>query len=652
MAWTLKHILLTLFIVLFQLHVNAVGKEQQKASVPSIDFDHLNLSKPSPAKIDSAYLFLKSNPIKALGFIEELLSNQNTSAINKSECYYILCLININLSNYDEALKNNLSAIDLVESNSKMTYLISKPIGYIYELKNSNDDAMHAYNNYYDKALARLDTTGIIYSNSGKARILQSQSKFKRARKMHKSVLDLQKQSQDQNGYASTSNNLGEIALNENKSKEAIQHFKKAKKLSTSNSSKYRLYNSEIRSIIKEENNVEELINFQKQEVVISQESNDTVGLLEENLELSNIYIDNQQWDNAIQSIQGNISLSKQVKDYEQLSEGYRNLSKVYKETGKTEEALKTLDQYSQTIDSLYEHKQKLVAEKIAFHKTIDEKQQHIANLRKDAKLNKEKIKVFAKNEELQRETIRQQNIINYALASILGILLITSFIIFRSSKKRKIANQLLALKSLRTQMNPHFIFNALNSVNGFIAANDERQANKYLADFSKLMRAVLENSKSDLVPLESELSIIKLYLQLEHFRFKEKFDYSFEISPDIAIDEIDIPPMFIQPYIENSVWHGLRYKKNKGFLKVNCFKEANTIHFIIEDNGIGRKNSQQFKTQNQKTEQSTGLKNITERLAIINNLNNTNIQVEINDLDSSKDDCGTQVRIKIPIYE
>ena len=129
----------------------------------------------------------------------------------------------------------------------------------------------------------------------------------------------------------------------------------------------------------------------------------------------------------------------------------------------------------------------------------------------------------------------------------------------------------------------------------------------------------------------------------------EEKFDYEFNIDESIIADEVEIPPMLVQPYIENSVWHGLRYKKSKGKLKVECIKKDNAVIFLIEDDGIGREKSQVIKTQNQKTEKSTGLKNIAERLAIINNLNNTNIQVEINNLDDSKEDCGTKVSIKIP---
>src|SRR5690606_21508151 len=117
------------------------------------------------------------------------------------------------------------------------------------------------------------------------------------------------------------------------------------------------------------------------------------------------------------------------------------------------------------------------------------------------------------------------------------------AYLMYKYIKEQKLANNLLALKSLRSQMNPHFIFNALNSVNSFIASNDERTANKYLSDFSQLMRAVLENSEEDFIPLKKELELLELYTKLEHFRFKDKFDYNITVDDAINLDEFQIPP-------------------------------------------------------------------------------------------------------------
>lgn len=116
--------------------------------------------------------------------------------------------------------------------------------------------------------------------------------------------------------------------------------------------------------------------------------------------------------------------------------------------------------------------------------------------------------------------------------------------------------------------MNPYFIFKALNSVNSVIGINDERKANKYLSDFSKYMRSVIENSEEDFVPLQKEIELLELYTQLQHFRFQDKFDYSIEVNEAINFEDYQILHMLLQPYIENALWHGLCYKSEKGHFK------------------------------------------------------------------------------------
>jgi LytS/YehU family sensor histidine kinase len=229
----------------------------------------------------------------------------------------------------------------------------------------------------------------------------------------------------------------------------------------------------------------------------------------------------------------------------------------------------------------------------------------------------------------------------------IILVIATTSYFIYKNAVASKIANQLLALKSLRSQMNPHFIFNALNSVNHFIAQQDERTANKFLSEFSQLMRLVLENSQEDFIPLHKEQEILSLYLKLEHYRFRDKFDYTIDIDENINAEVIEVPPMLIQPYIENAVWHGLRYKERKGNLLLRFKQEPGNLLVEIHDDGIGRKRSAELKTANQKKHNSTGLRNIQERLKILNTVYKAKYQVVINDL---VDGQGTIVKISLPL--
>jgi LytS/YehU family sensor histidine kinase len=195
--------------------------------------------------------------------------------------------------------------------------------------------------------------------------------------------------------------------------------------------------------------------------------------------------------------------------------------------------------------------------------------------------------------------------------------------------------------------MNPHFIFNALNSVNNYIAKSDERNANRFLSDFSVLMRTVLENSEEDFIPLSKELELLELYVKLEHSRFPDKFDYQVNIEESIDIGSFEIPPMLLQPYIENAIWHGLRYKEEKGFLKINVSQlHKDLIQIEIVDNGIGRKKSAALKTENQKKQKSKGMGNIRKRIAILNDMYKNKVDVSISNLQD--DETGTKVVLKL----
>lgn len=267
--------------------------------------------------------------------------------------------------------------------------------------------------------------------------------------------------------------------------------------------------------------------------------------------------------------------------------------------------------------------------------------------LQKDKEMSDKTMNHLMKESELQAAILGSQKTIIYLLCGVLLIGLLVLFYIIRVSKQRRIANQQLALRSLRSQMNPHFIFNALNSVNSFISMSDEHSANRFLTEFSTLMRTVMENSEHDFIPLAKELDIIKIYVELEHFRFNDKFSYQLNIADDLDSEEYVLPPMIIQPYIENAIWHGLRYKETKGELIVSFVNEGDSLKITIQDDGIGREKSKEIKTKNQKKNKSTALKNINERVRLFADLHKIKVEVSIADL--YQDGSGTVVTLLIP---
>ena len=216
---------------------------------------------------------------------------------------------------------------------------------------------------------------------------------------------------------------------------------------------------------------------------------------------------------------------------------------------------------------------------------------------------------------------------------------------------KAKQEQEELRLEALRNQMNPHFIFNSLNSINYFISKNDKLAANHYIADFSRLIRSFLTNLSNDFIPLESELQLIKDYLNLESLRFGDKFTYSLNVNNLNEIVDVFIFPGIVQPFIENAIWHGISGLENrKGHIKIHFNILSKTlIQCVIEDDGIGRSLSTDHR--NLLThKKSRGIGIINERLTLYNNQHKTNYKVRIEDLYFDRKETGTRVIVELPV--
>jgi ligand-binding sensor domain-containing protein len=249
-----------------------------------------------------------------------------------------------------------------------------------------------------------------------------------------------------------------------------------------------------------------------------------------------------------------------------------------------------------------------------------------------------------------------------YISAGILLLLLIFLFQYNRLKRKARVERQRLEMekdlikleqKALRLQMNPHFIFNALNSIQGLITVRDDKTARYFLAKFSKLMRMILENSRQVSIPMEEEVKTIENYLELEKFSSGDKFEYSVQISDNIDPEAIAIPPMMIQPFTENSIIHGLKHLEDrKGEIKVEFEIIDDYLECRIIDNGIGRKKATEIKAQKENYHKSTALVVTQERLGILNK-ELTVKGLEIIDRKGDEgESIGTMVVLRVPVME
>ncbi|MEI6021367.1 MAG: histidine kinase, partial [Bacteroidota bacterium] len=216
----------------------------------------------------------------------------------------------------------------------------------------------------------------------------------------------------------------------------------------------------------------------------------------------------------------------------------------------------------------------------------------------------------------------------------------------------RKVEMSKIELKALRSQMNPHFIFNSLNSIQHYIFNTRSDEAIKYLNKFARLVRVILNNSEKPTVTVGEDLEALKLYLELEQMRFEEKFDFEVKVDESVDPDYDIMPPLLMQPYVENAILHGLNPLPHKGKLSIDLQSKNNFLICTIKDNGIGREKSNEIRrTMPQNKHKSLGMKITEDRLKILNEINRSQLSVIITDLkDAQGNATGTQVQLFVPI--
>lgn len=344
---------------------------------------------------------------------------------------------------------------------------------------------------------------------------------------------------------------------------------------------------------------------------------------------LATIYFLMEDSENVVKSLEESYKLAAAAGKTFEAKESLLQLAEYYKNIGDDKAGLATYEEFLKNLDRII----------LSDHSLTDAK---------TFRVTEERIRRLESEKTLKDELINKKNTFNYLLLGFLAVLILMMVSIVKALYAIKTKNKEIALQSLRREMNPHFLFNSLNSVNQFIAQNNELQANKYLTSYSGLMRNTMENSNKDFVTLGNEIENLTQYLELEHLRFKDKFDFEIVVDSHLDRESLWVPNMLLQPHLENAIWHGLRYKEGKGLLKLCFMQDGKNMLVIVEDNGIGPTKSQALKTHNQKAHESRGLTNTRERMTLINELYKTNIDFTVTE--KAEPETGTTVRVTFPI--
>ncbi|MEY3238726.1 MAG: hypothetical protein RIR11_164 [Bacteroidota bacterium] len=384
-------------------------------------------------------------------------------------------------------------------------------------------------------------------------------------------------------------------------------------------------YTNQIADAYTANGNFDAAIDVQKQLLQREDVQQNTPNQIAQFQKLADIYSQTSQDDEALQLLLKSYTLALEENRTIDAKNSLQKITAIYQKQGNLQKSLDLYRQFSIKLDSL------LIADaSLVDFKILADTEEKIAQLELE--------------KTLKDQLILRQNRNNFILLGASALLLGLFLLIARSWYAIRIKNKKIALQSLRREMNPHFVFNSLNSVNQFIAQNNELAANKYLSAYSNLMRNIMENSNKDFISLSTELEMLKKYLALEHLRFQDKFDYQINIAENIDPDVEIVPNMVIQPHLENAIWHGLRYRAEKGTLLVNVFKEGKNLVISIDDNGIGIPQSKALKTINQRAYESRGLANTAERILLLNQIYRKNISFTLTE--KAMPETGTVVLI------
>jgi tetratricopeptide (TPR) repeat protein len=334
--------------------------------------------------------------------------------------------------------------------------------------------------------------------------------------------------------------------------------------------------------------------------------------------------------------------------------DAFELLSTIYTVLKQPEQALNYYRQYVQLKDGILTDQFK---GKLFEFKRIAEDEKRLSQI----ELLKRERLITAQN---LKKTQTFRNILGMAVLFIICIGLGIFWTISLKRKNEKLRNESsraewqkvatdLEMQALRAQMNPHFIFNCLSSINRFILKNEPDIASDYLTRFSKLIRMVLINSQRSLIPLEDEADMLRLYLEMEQLRFKDKFSYNITYAKDVKAPDIMIPPLLLQPFCENAIWHGLMHKNGPGHLCIHFAMKQGALQCAITDDGIGRIKASEIKTRSGENRKSLGLKLTAERLALFNEDSLMSTSWTIDDVTDEKGNiAGTKVMLHIRYKE
>jgi tetratricopeptide (TPR) repeat protein len=582
-----------------------------------------------------------------------------------------------------------------------------------YESKGDYYKALECLNNTYKFIKSKNNPSSELMFNQNMGLVYLKIKEPTKARPYFERNLLYLRKIKHQRNEAISLTNIGHTFYEEKNYEKALDYYEKALALDKANGftaeRHYRLMNvANARKQLKGYVKTETLLDTAR---AMAAKTEDAESLLKINNSLAELHIEEKNYEKALPILLQSKELSKTLKQRETLLDVYRGLALVYEKTGQPELAYEAHRNIYAIRDSLYnegglkqfqelqtryettkkeqeislleknnqiknlEYKQLLIDKQaqqqaaelldlkqedqinqlqiIELQKTNENisKAREIENLARenqDKDLQLDKQKLTLRNKELE---VKQQNLLISAMIMLVVIIASVGYLLYSRSRLRMKNNaMLLEQKLLRSQMNPHFIFNSLASIQGFLIENEPKKTAIYLTKFSKLMRQTLENSREDSIPLSKEIQLLENYLQLQELRFVDKFKWEITVAPEIKPAETHIPPMFAQPFIENSLEHGILHNAAQGVINISFSLQENKLLLMVTDNGGGLTQGLLTRTEFKKEYKSLATQITQERLSLLRQKYKQSFDLVMQELTNEQGHViGTQVQISLP---
>lgn len=547
--------------------------------------------------------YYRSKYAEAAAFIEkalvviEILNDSALlfDALNKISINYRMT------GKLEESLASSFRALQITEilhdTVSKARML--NTIGGIYKELNDYSKALEYYIRADEIYEAKNHLRGLAQTKNNIGIIHRTNGDYEKALGFYEQSLAIEKQLDNKRGIAQTLNNIGSLYSLMNKYDPAIESFNNSLLISRS------INNPESQSVS---------LNF-----------------------LGETYMKQGRYDEAVKVLGEMLTISEQTGNLSKKNLAIEQLARAYNQKGDFRQATGYYEKLIPLRDTIHqEHVRAIVAEIEAKYE-FDKKAREIESLKQE--------------NQIQTLQLNNSRIIIYSLAGLtLTVVFIGLLLIQRNKLRLAKKTAELEQKLFRSQMNPHFIFNALHTIQSYIFKNNPGEAGRYLSSFAKLIRQVLTNSRQEYVTLTNEISTLEYYLQLQQLRYHNKFKYHLIVDPAIHTDLVMIPPMLAQPFIENSIEHGIQEIEDQGYINVSFKLTNGSILLEVTDNGIGIEQSKMKKYQHTDQHESLALVITEERIKLMNKTRNKKIELNVKDLKSEDQKLrGTAVSFQIP---